>query len=236
MPARLTRDARDLAGWWRGTYLLVALLAGTAAAFLVLAYLAHIVPYFAWDLWLTRAIQSARNPTLDMLATWIAWPGFPPQSNFLFGGLILLLVIRGQLVAALGELIAAGGSAFLWFGIAPLIDRPRPSSDLVYVSAEIPHGSFPSGHVLNLIAGLGFAWYLALTLLPRSVLRTVLLWLVPIYCVLLGLARVYEGQHWPSDVLGSVLLGALWLWLCITIYRWLEKTMAARREHRRTTH
>jgi membrane-associated phospholipid phosphatase len=225
------RVASDHAGWWRGTYVLVALLATTALTFVALAVAAHMVPYFAIDLDLTRAMQSVKNPTFDFVAHWIGWPGFPPQSNILFGGLILLLLVRGLPLASLGLLLAAGGSAALWLWIAPLVDRPRPSPELVHVSAEIPHGSFPSGHVLNLTAGFGFIWYLAYTLLPASPIRTAVLWVVPIYLGVLGLARVYEGQHWPSDVVGGLLLGALWLWLCITLYRWLEKVVGARRGH-----
>jgi undecaprenyl-diphosphatase len=218
----------DHAGWLRGTYLLVALLAASAIAFVALALAARVVPYFGIDLELTRAVQSVKNPTFDAVAHWIGWPGFPPQSNILFGALLLLLLVRGLPLAGLGLVLAAGGSAALWFWIAPLIDRPRPSPELVHVKSEIPHGSFPSGHVLNLTAGFGFLWFLAYTLLPPSLFRTVVLWVVPIYLAILGLARFYEGQHWPSDVLGGFLLGALWLWLCITIYRWLVKLRGKR--------
>jgi undecaprenyl-diphosphatase len=229
---RFAGSAQDMASWWRGTYVLVALLVSTAVAFAALAFAAHGVPYFAIDLDLAQAVQSVRNPTLDVVAEWLAWPGFPPQSNVLFGALVLLVLACRQVKAAVWLLLAAGTSALLWFWIAPLVNRPRPSPDLVHVSAELPPGSFPSGHVLNLTAGFGFAWYLAYTLLPRSFLRTAVLWLVPIYLVLLGLARVYVGQHWPSDVLGGYLLGALWLWLCITTYRWVEKSFGGR--HART--
>jgi membrane-associated phospholipid phosphatase len=230
---RIVGDA-GTAAWWRGTYVLVALVMATAAAFAILALAAHVTPYFEVDLELARALQSLKNPALDFVAAWIGWPGFPPQSNVLFGSLIVILAVRGHIVAAMAQLLAAGGSASLWFGIAPLVNRPRPSPELVHVSAELPPGSFPSGHVLNLTAGLGFAWYLAFTLLPPSALRTIVLWLVSIYLVLLGVARVYEGQHWPSDVLGGYLLGALWLWLCITIYRWLEKARLVRRDPTRS--
>jgi len=231
---RLAGGARDTVAWWRGTYVLVALLVSTAVAFAMLALAAHVVPYFGVDVELAQALQSIRNPTLDVVAAWIAWPGFAPQSNFVFGALVLVVLACRQVRAALGLVLAAGGSALLWFWIAPLVNRPRPSSDLVHVSAELPPGSFPSGHVLNLTAGFGFVWYLAYTLLPRSPWRTAVLWLVPVYLVLLGIARVDAGQHWPSDVLGGYLLGALWLWLCITTYRWLEKAFGGRRARRHT--
>lgn len=209
--------------WWRGTFVLAALLLATAAAFGILAVAAHRVPYFEIDLAIVRALQAWKTPTLDLIAEWITWPGFPPQSNVVFGALIVGLIITKHFMAAIAQLIAAGGSALLWFAIAPVVNRPRPSPELVHVSAEIPFGSFPSGHVLNLTAGFGFAWFLAVTLLPPSPFRTLVLWLVPIYLILLGVARIYVGQHWPSDVLGGYLLGALWLWLSITGYRWLQK-------------
>jgi membrane-associated phospholipid phosphatase len=37
---------------------------------------------------------------------------------------------------------------------------------------------------------------------------------------LIGLSRVYEGQHWASDVLASYLLGSVWLAMSILIYLW----------------
>src|SRR5204862_1320250 len=138
------------------------------------------------DLQLAQAVQSVRNPTLDGVAAWIAWPGFPPQSNVFFGVLVLVLLACRQVLGAVGLVMAAGGSAMLWFWIAPLVNRPRPTADLVHVSAELPPGSFPSGHVLNLTAGFGFALYVAYTLLPRSPWRTAILWVVPMYLVVLG--------------------------------------------------
>ena len=213
---------RDLAAWGQGTHVLMGLLLMTAFSFLALAIAAHHVPYFPVDLTFTRAIQTMRTPTLDGLAEWVSWPGYPPQSNVLFGLLILVLLASRHLTAALAQLFAAGSSALLWFQIAPLVGRPRPSADLVYVSKELPHGSFPSGHILNLTAGVGFAWFLAYTLMPRGILRTAILWLLPAFLVLLGLSRIYTGNHWLSDVLGGYLLGALWLWLSIALHRWAQ--------------
>jgi membrane-associated phospholipid phosphatase len=194
----------------------------TLAAFVALAVAAHHIPYFAFDLPATLALQSFRSPVLDRAAEWLGWPGFPPQSNLIFGALVLLLASR-HVLAAVFELFAAGGSAALWFAIAPLVNRPRPSADVVYVSGQLPAGSFPSGHVLNLTAGLGFAWFLAYTFLPQSWWRTTILWLLPLYMLLLGVARVYSGQHWSSDVIGGYLAGALWLWVSVALFRWATK-------------
>jgi undecaprenyl-diphosphatase len=37
---------------------------------------------------------------------------------------------------------------------------------------------------------------------------------------LVGISRVYLGEHWPSDVFGAYLLGSLWLTLTVYVYRW----------------
>jgi undecaprenyl-diphosphatase len=97
----------------------------------------------------------------------------------------------------------------------------------VYVSFVVDAGSFPSGHILNLTAGLGFACFLAWTLMPRGWARQLVVLAVPIYLLALGFARIMSGQHWPSDVLGGYLIGALWLWVCLSLYRWIQRLRAS---------
>ena len=216
----VARRARDLMAW---RYQIAALVA--AAGFGVLALLARTVLYFPVDLQVTRAVQGHSPPWLDWLLEAVTWIGFPPQSNVIFGAVILGLFVAGRRSEALMTAFAAVGSAGLWFLVNPLVGRPRPSPDLVEVAVQIPTGSFPSGHVVNLTAIFGFLIYLALLLVYDRWRRRALVALLAVPIAVIGFARIEDGAHWPSDVLGGYMLG--WLWLALTIWlygrgrRWL---------------
>ena len=101
-----------------------------------------------------------------------------------------------------------------------VVYRPRPSADLVHVFSQLPSSGFPSGHVLAFTAFGGFLAFLVYTLLKPSWGRTALLAASAMLVLLMGLSRIYQGQHWFSDVMGAYLLGSMWLALSIWLYRW----------------
>jgi membrane-associated phospholipid phosphatase len=97
-----------------------------------------------------------------------------------------------------------------------LISRQRPPADIVHILNPTTGYSYPSGHAVF------FTWMsfmIAVSIAPRikPVYRPVLWGLAAIVIVLTCLARVWAGDHWPSDVFGGVLLGIGWsafvLWL-----------------------
>src|SRR3712207_8549024 len=49
-----------------------------------------------------------------------------------------------------------------------VIGRPRPTLDLVRVSGEWAHESFPSGHVVFYVCFFGFLFFAAFALLPKG--------------------------------------------------------------------
>jgi undecaprenyl-diphosphatase len=194
-------------------------LAVAIVVFAGLALLARTTAYFWFDVPVTLAIQTLDWPPLRAYLLAMSWLGLPPQSNVIFGGLIVGLALIGRRWEAAGLLVAAVGSISLFYLLAPLVARPRPSADLVQVVGQIGYGSFPSGHVTNLTAIFGFLSFLSYTLLRRSWWRTLLLLVCAAPVVSIGVARVYVGQHWPSDVLGGYLLGSIWLAVTIWLYR-----------------
>lgn len=196
------------------TYVLMA-----SGAFVVLAVGARLIPYFSIDLTITRAVQSYHGHIFDRTMFWMSWIGFLPQS-LAFGLIPLVLLfftgLRWEAVAGLVAAAAVALDALVKF----IVHRPRPSLDLVHVYRELNSYTFPSGHVLTFTAICGYFAFLAHTLLKPSWERIALLVVAPILALLMGLSRIYQGQHWFSDVMGAYLLGSLWLALNIRIYRW----------------
>jgi undecaprenyl-diphosphatase len=116
-----------------------------------------------------------------------------------------------------GWLMAIGSISSLLDNVIKLaISRQRPPADLVHILNPTTGYSFPSGHAVF------FTWMsfmLAFSLAPRvnPRLRPVLWIFAGVVILLTCIARVWDGVHWPSDVIGGVLLGLGWsafvLWL-----------------------
>jgi undecaprenyl-diphosphatase len=109
-----------------------------------------------------------------------------------------------------------------------IVDRPRPK--VIRLDSVPPTKSFPSGHTAAAIA-----LYVGLAILITPHLRLRLLravvWLISLLIpVSVGISRVYRGMHFATDVLGSVLLGALALWLAGMVVACTASVWRHRRE------
>jgi membrane-associated phospholipid phosphatase len=197
-----------------------AVLVLAACAFAGLTFLVKTRPDFAIDLQITQAIQGVHFAPFAFLMSLISWPGFNPQATII-SALIYLILFRAALRwEAVMVLIAALLSAGINLLVKDLIQRPRPAPDLVNVFATLDSYSFPSGHVMYYLGVYGFLGFLAFIMLKPSIQRSLLLGLCGILISLAGVSRIYLGQHWASDVLGSYLLGSLTLAAVVQVYRW----------------
>jgi membrane-associated phospholipid phosphatase len=196
------------------TYVIVA-----AVAFVTLAVVAHTVAYFPIDLSVTRTVQAYHGIWFARVMFWVSWIGFMPQVYVVVFGLAISLFVFGLRWEALC-LLAASCGALLGGLVKLVVYRPRPSADLIHVFAQLPSSGFPSGHTLEFTCLGGFLAFVAYTLLKPSVLRVVILSSLGALVLLMGLSRIYQGQHWFSDVCGAYLFGSLWLIGTIRLYRW----------------
>ena len=97
--------------------------------------------------------------------------------------------------------------------------RTRPSFATEFVTDG--SFSFPSGHAMESIVIYGVLAFLAVERHPsrRTVVR--LAWLG--LAALIGFSRLYLGVHYISDVLAGFAAGFVWLFTCITGYRFAQR-------------
>jgi undecaprenyl-diphosphatase len=163
------------------------------------------------DLWLARQVQdlpavfeTPAEITRALTATWV-------------------VVVLGTVLVTVFDFLARRRAwlvfTVMFLALAPtqatvknLVDRPRPDAALIERRGTFTSESFPSGHVLGATALFLLIGWLVVEKLPPGRQR-VAVWVgVAGACLLSGFANVYEGVHWPSDVLG----GYLWAGVLMT--------------------
>jgi undecaprenyl-diphosphatase len=211
-----SRRQRVLARLWRAEVRYTMAL----GAFAILALCAHLYAYFSWDLRVTRFLQTLPIPRLFdlMRAVSLAGDGWMPYA-LTTATVITFLAFRRR-SEAVGLLLSAGAGHLFNYCLKLLIARPRPAPALVSVYRHQTTLSFPSGHVTFYVCYFGFLFFLAYAHLPRgSLARRLALLLTALPVLLVGLSRVYLGEHWSSDTLGAYLIGGIWLGFSLDMYR-----------------
>jgi membrane-associated phospholipid phosphatase len=85
-----------------------------------------------------------------------------------------------------------------------IVDRPRPPG--IAVVDLVTQASFPSGHVTRTAVTLGVLVLMFASGRSRRIVAS----LVALAFVLaMGIARIESSEHWPTDVLGSLLLAGI---------------------------
>jgi undecaprenyl-diphosphatase len=131
----------------------------------------------------------------------------------------LIAVVAVVRRPAVWIMVAAAGEGLIYSVLNQALRRPRPSTHLVHVVSYGGGYGYPSGHAAF------FLTFGALTVICLCLRRApdwaLVLAALAAAAVLFDacLSRMYEGQHWPSDILGGLLLGGGWACLVLSIRR-----------------
>ena len=196
-----------------GLYALLLVLFGA------LAWVVHTSGVLPLDVTITRTLQVDQAPWLRVVmlaisflgSAWVLWP------------LILLTAVlfwmAGLRLEAIVLVLLSAISKGLNVALKVLVARPRPTSHVVRVFEGASGQSFPSEHVMAFLAFWGLLFCFGLLLFEgKRWWRILLLVVSAVFIVLVGPSRVYLGDHWPSDVLGSYLIGAALLGVTLWLY------------------
>ena len=184
---------------------LLLLALGTLAA-LTLSILAWAFPTFPGDEGALMRFQAFRSGWLDATAIWFANIGslcvFMPAVAVLMGCLVF-----ARRYADTATIFASLAVIGIGNGLKLIVDRPRPEYQIV---EPLQSGlSFPSGHsLLAMVLGGVLVYLVGLWVKPLLLRRAIQASLV-FMVIGMGASRVYLGVHWPSDVIGSYVLGAM---------------------------
>lgn len=191
-------------------------LLGIAAlgAFLVLALFARGSGPLPADLGVERFIQSVPWGFLTVVFGWIT--AFNGYTQFMAGFALLAFVIlvnpRTIVFAALASL-----SGTLYTFSNSFVDRPRPAANLVQVTEHLGAQSFPSGHA---VFALTYASLLVLCVAGKYLDRRGLAVAAVVGAgtvMLISVARLATGGHWPTDVYGGWLVAGGWILVLLAL-------------------
>jgi membrane-associated phospholipid phosphatase len=199
-----------------------------ALAFAILLVIAIALSYAAskftvlpFDLKSYHELREEASPLFNMLMQAISFLGETVVATALVIFAVAVFALRRHWLEAV-FMLATTSNALLAFVLKDLIHRTRPfpvaenSSGFIQ---SINQYSYPSGHVLFFVVFFGLFAYLA-WIHFAGWMRITTISICAALIVLIGPSRVFLGAHWATDVLGSYLIGTIWLFVLILAYQW----------------
>ena len=194
--------------------------------------------------WLAKGVFSDRFVAIDDgVITWLHNYWGSAADNFMLffttigevwvlGPLIAVaayaLTRNGRWIDAAGLVLAGVGEGLLNLLLKNIFERARPN--LFDGPIHLTTYSFPSGHAMGSIVVYGMLAFVVARLTTQPLLRYAIVLAAALIVFFIGLSRVFFGVHYPTDVIGGYLAGAIWL--AISIFTVLAaEDHAKRRQH-----
>ena len=175
-----------------------------------------------WERTLMLSMDRSVPLAIDWIMLALPWLG----TNLTLAPIIAAVALwlwwkKGRGDLALELVFVVVGSLVLNAVLKDIFDRPRP--DLWPRRGQFAWAAYPSGHAI-----VGVSVYFTITTMMFRELGW--RWPFAVAIALLGISlysRVYLGVHWPTDVLGGLLLGAVWLAVVQLAFRPFHRTARA---------
>ena len=163
---------------------------------------------------------------------------------------VLVLIPRTRRIGVIAGISLAIEALLTNLLIKNIVARTRPYDEidgLVNLIERQKDFSFPSGHTGSAFAVMGAILFIAILGLPiaakngdlsRSKMSTaykIVAVLAIIYAAALAFSRLYVGVHYPTDVLGGIILGLATSIIAYFVYRFVIRKLALRKAKNTST-
>lgn len=202
--------------FWRLRWKLCLTCIGLISTLLIFVFAAAWAT-FPGDQGALEGFRSTESQWLESAALAVTTLGGQIVSVALMIGLIAFLILVGRRIDALVVLISAA-PVLAGLLLKDVVGRARP--DFFVLGSEPSSLSFPSGHALFAIVFGGLLIILAGDLIRPVKLRRAIQVGLALLILAVGASRVYLGVHYPSDVVGSYLFGAMALLGLVWLRNW----------------
>ncbi|WP_405809044.1 phosphatase PAP2 family protein [Streptomyces sp. NBC_01520] len=187
--------------------------AGLVCAFLSIVLLVMVAvrwsPLMSLDTTVAEALhrRAVTEPGLvhvnRVLTDWV-WD--PWTMRILIAVAVIALWRHGARLLAAWVALVSALSVLVQQGLKAAVGRERPQWPDPVDSAN--YAAFPSGHAMTAMVSCGLLLWLLRLYSAKSPWWWAALTLAVVSVVGVSVTRVYLGVHWPTDVLGGLLLGA----------------------------
>lgn len=173
-----------------------------------------------FELSLLQKMHEALQCTLlDRVSVIVTYTG-NAGAAFILLALALLCFKRTRILGAIMATSLALDGVLVNICLKPMLARVRPYDlgvELYLIASRPKDYAFPSGHT-----AVAFAAATAMSKGPRKVYIAMLA-----YALLMSFSRLYLMMHYPTDVLGGAVCGALCGFLSVRIWKRLTTTKGA---------
>ncbi len=193
--------------------------------YLFLTVFVYLLPTSVLDIEFSEEVQEHQSPALDWLMRAISWFGSNVGAGISIAVAATAFYLARETLEA--KFILLSVLSLPVIAAAKLImNRQRPTADLVRVVYEAQFQSFPSGHVTFYTVFFGFLAYLAYRMTGWPTEARASLGVFSLFLVFtVPFSRVYLGVHWGTDVLAGFLLG---LALLVGLLSWYNHALKKR--------
>ncbi len=175
-------------------------------------------PLMQWGLHIVQWMQTFRTPVLD---TFFRAASFLGEENFyiLFFP-IIYWCLHKRIGSRLAVLFLSSAYANAFFKSLFAAPRPHQVDPTLYAPLKASGYGIPSGHTQATVVIWGYI---------ATQLRTWFWWaLIFILPILVGLSRIYLGDHFPQDVIAGAIIGTIFLVVYVALEPWVSQWFATR--------